>query len=87
MNEGSNFFATDQSGANVQSQTNPSIPKCYTAGDAAKSIQASTTTVKRLATELRLDVQQTEGGLWLFTESQVAKIKAEMTRRQAEARR
>ena len=87
MSEGSNFLAPEQSGADLHLKTNSTNPRFYSAGDAAKIISASTTTVKRLATELRLDVQQTVGGLWLFTEAQVTKIKAELVRRQREALR
>jgi len=85
MSDCSNFFAPDQSGADLKAKTDSASSRFYSAGDAAKAISASTTSVKRLATELRLDVQQTEGGLWLFTEAQVGKIKAEMLRRQTGA--
>ena len=84
-NNGSVFLAPDQSGPNTQLQAHASGSLVYSAGDAAKSIGTSITSVKRLATELRLDIQQTVGGLWLFSEDQVSRIKAELARRQTEA--
>ena len=85
MSNGSNFLAPDQSGPNAQSKIHPNSLQLYSAGDAASSIGTSITSIKRLATELRLDIQQTVGGIWLFSESQVARIKAERERRQQEA--
>jgi hypothetical protein len=59
----------------------------FTAGDVAEAVKVSVTTVKRIAAELRLDVQHTVGGLKLYTGGQVVKIRAERERRQQEALR
>ena len=80
------FLASEESGANSNGSTNQNAtPGFYTAGDVAENIGVSVTTVKRIASELRIDVQSTVGGLKLFTAAQVAKIKAEWQRRQQEA--
>jgi hypothetical protein len=81
------FLASDQPEANPQVQThsNPSSTLFYTAGDAAKHIGVSVTTIKRIAAELRLDLTQTVGGTKLFTAQQVEKVKAEKARRNQEA--
>ena len=82
------FLASEQSGANPNGNTNQSAtPGFYTAGDVAGNIGVSVTTVKRIASELRIDVQSTVGGLKLFTAAQVARIKVEWQRRQQEARK
>jgi len=86
MSESSIFSASEQSGANPNGNTNQNAtPGFYTAGDVAENIGVSVTTVKRIASELRIDVQHTVGGLKLFTAAQVAKIKSEWQRRQQEA--
>lgn len=80
------FLSPDQSGATAAAgSTATPIPRIFTVGDAAKKIVASVTTIKRLATELRLNVLQTEGGMWILTEDQVEKIKQERERRLKEA--
>jgi hypothetical protein len=86
MSENSNFLGSGQPAPNTQSSTAPlKIDGLCSAGDAAKIIGTSITTVKRIATGMRMDVIRTIGGLWLFTEYQVAKIKAERERRRVEA--
>lgn len=85
MNNHAQSHTSDQSGLIAPSATQSCQPRLYSAGDAARSIGTSITSVKRISTELRLDVQLTAGGLWLFNESQIARIKAEMERRKQEA--
>ena len=86
MSDGSVFLAPDQPGANSNQNADSNLTaNYYTAGDVAENIGVSVTTVKRIAAELRIDVQSTVGGLKLFTAAQVAKIKAEWQRRQQEA--
>lgn len=88
MSESSVFSASDQPGANSNSSPNQNATAAYyTAGDVAESIGASVTTVKRIASEMRLDVQHTVGGLKLYTAAQVEKIQRERERRQVEASR
>ena len=56
--------------------SNNAIPsELFTAGDAARIIMVSVTTVKRHAAELRLDPIMTAGGLKLYTAGQVEEIK------------
>ncbi len=82
------FLSSDQPEANSAAySTSTPTQRVFTVGDAAKQVVASVTTVKRLATELRLNILQTEGGVWLLTADQVEKIKAERVRRQMEASR
>ena len=82
------FLSSDQPEANSASySTSTPIQRVFTVGDAAKKVMASVTTVKRIATELRLNILQTESGVWLFTENQIDKIKRERIRRQMEASR
>ena len=86
MSEKSLFLSPEKSGTNLPGNTNQNAtPAFYTAGDVAENIGVSVTTVKRIAAELRIDVQSTIGGLKLFTTAQVARIKAEWQRRQQEA--
>jgi hypothetical protein len=85
MNNNAHSQTPDQSGSIAPSATQSCQPKLFTAGDAARSINTSITTIKRISSELRLDVQQTAGGLWLFNQNQLSKIKAEMERRKQEA--
>ena len=86
MSDGSVFLAPDQSRANSNQNAGSNLTaNYYTAGDVAENIGVSVTTVKRIAAELRIDVQHTVGGLKLYTAVQVAKIKAEWQRRQQEA--
>jgi hypothetical protein len=83
----SSVFLSSEGSEHNSATHSPATPttKVYTVGDAAKQVVASITTVKRIATELRLNILQTEGGVWILTEDQVAKIKKERVRRQQEA--
>lgn len=57
----------------------------FTVGDAAENIKTSTTTIKRVAAELRLNIKRTIGGIALLSPQQVERIRAELERRQREA--
>lgn len=57
------------------------IPKLLSPLDAARRCQRSTLTIKRIADELGLPRIRTVGGVRLFTEEQVERIKAEISHR------
>ena len=59
----------------------------FTVGDAAEHVHTSTTTIKRIAAELRLDVKRTIGGIALLSPQQVERVRLELERRQKEALR
>jgi len=86
MNESSNLLGQHQTVSGSSTEAKPTtLAVLYSVGDVAESISASVTTVKRMAAELRLDLTHTVGGVKLFTEDQVGKLKAERIRRQQEA--
>lgn len=89
MSSNSVFLSSDQTETNsvAHSAAPTSTQRVFTVGDAAKKVVASITTVKRIATELRLNILQTESGVWLFSEDQIEKIKRERERRAVEAAR
>jgi len=58
-----------------------------TAGDVAKELNVSRTTVKQLAIETFLSVQKTPSGVWIFSPAAVEKIRSEIERRKREASR
>jgi hypothetical protein len=59
----------------------------FTVGDAGNAVGKSPSTVRRIIGELRLDVQRTPTGLRVLSADQVAKIAAELARRERERSR
>jgi len=57
----------------------------FTVGDAATVLECSTTTVRRVAEEMRLPVIRSVGGFRLFSVHQVNRIRSERERRAIEA--
>ena len=64
----------------------PSEPP-RTAGDVARELGPSVTTIKQLAVAIHAPVQKTPRGVWIFGTAAVEKIRAEIQRRQLEALR
>ena len=58
-----------------------------TAGDVARELGKSVTTIKQLAVAIHAPVQKTPGGVWIFGSVAVEKLRAEILRREREANR
>lgn len=86
MSDQSLFLGPNQTVTATRTEATPTASETlYLVGDVATSIGTSVTTVKRMASELRLDLIHTVGGVKLFTADQVQKLKVEKARRQTEA--
>lgn len=55
-----------------------------TAGDVARELGKSVTTIKQLAQQIHAPVQRTPGGVWIFQSAAVEKLRAEIQRREME---
>jgi hypothetical protein len=75
MNDTPQTFAT-------QTQTASEVPR--TAGDVARELGKSVTTIKQLALQVKAPVQRTPGGVWIFQPLAVEKLKQEIARRELE---
>ena len=76
------FFAD-----NAQTSNTDTGVDIFSASDAGKEIGYSSTTIKRLAQELRLPVLATKSGIYIYTRPMLTKIRAELERRKAEGNR
>ena len=63
-------------------QTDSEAPR--TAGDVARELGKSVTTIKQLALQVNAPVQRTPGGVWIFQTPAVEKVRAEIQRREQE---
>ena len=77
MNDNQNSYAP--------AQTVLEVPR--TAGDVARELGPSVTTIKQLAVAIHAPVQKTPGGVWIFSAAAVEKLKLEIQRRRIEALR
>jgi len=59
----------------------------FTAGDTAKLLGKSVTTIKTIAVQTNAPVTRTPGGLWILDAAAVEKIRSEIERREREAQR
>jgi len=82
MNPAPAYCADDRQG-----QAATSTPGAFTVGDCGNVWRVSPSTVRRIIGELRLDVQRTPTGLRVLSADQVAKIGAELARRERERAR
>jgi hypothetical protein len=55
-----------------------------TAGDVARELGKSVTTIKQIAQQIHAPVQRTPGGVWIFQPVAVEKLRVEIQRRERE---
>lgn len=67
----------------ASSQTEPQL---RTAGEAARELGRSVTTVKLIARQIHAPVLRTAGGQWIFTAPAIEKLRQEIQRREQEGR-
>ena len=77
---------TTNTAQNLAPTQTPSEPP-RTAGDVARELGKSVTTIKQLALQVNAPVQRTPGGVWIFQTPAVEKVRAEIQRREREALR
>ena len=71
-----------QQNNSTPAQTVLDVPR--TAGDVARELGPSVTTIKQLAVAIHAPVQKTPGGVWIFSAAAVEKLKLEIQRRELE---
>ena len=69
--------------ASASSQPEPPL---RTAGEAARELHRSVTTIKLIAKQIHAPVLRTPGGQWLFPAPAVEKLRQEIMRREQEGR-